>query len=354
MSEDEKKKDDRYKKLIKKTVNQQSELIDHKKQKKIMRKSKIKARLINGLNAISLIFIFYVVLSLITSFIYGYGENPRIDIYKNVIEYSINITRPNVNLRSGSSSTSLLKANIKGEFVKKIGGENIKIGELNKSFFLGNTGNGGIDIEGSRNGFYRPRGENDSNLDKVYEHLNILPEGTVVEAYLSFDKLYQINDILNKFEGENVDLIWLAVDTGDDEKEYSNKLVGFPYQVMWHEDDMITDSITVEKGKFFSQISSESKVSPEINAYGSGDIREANFIKTLRYLKQYESIVNRITYRFDIDETIDYVEKNGVEIYGMVITGPTKEVQKLLEKDFIKHIEINEVELMKNYNSYYY
>ena len=44
-------------------------------------------------------------------------------------------------------------------------------------------------------------------------------------------------------------------------------------------------------------------------------------------------------------ERIEYLKSHGVNIYGMVVTGPTKELLKLKENTWIASIRLGEVRL---------
>ena len=47
-----------------------------------------------------------------------------------------------------------------------------------------------------------------------WKRLEQLPEGTVVSAYVSFAELLETEVVFQRFEGKDIDLIWLAVDFG--------------------------------------------------------------------------------------------------------------------------------------------
>jgi len=60
---------------------------------------------------------------------------------------------------------------------------------------------------------------------------------------------------------------------------------------------------------------------PEVEAYGSGELREKNFIDTLELLKSYEAIADRVARGrpLDLEQRLDYLEANGVQLYRRVL-----------------------------------
>src|SRR5690625_917788 len=87
-----------------------------------------------------------------------------------------------------------------------------------------------------------------------WDRLEKLPEGTVTSAYLSFEELLDTETVFNHFKDEELQLLWLAVDTGveaaDKDGAYSmvREPVGFPSVPIWHEDDFILDFREEKKG----------------------------------------------------------------------------------------------------------
>lgn len=332
-----------------KNINQ----INYKNESKIIRKSKWKARFHNALTVICMFFIFTIITGIITSSFYSIGEPNRSEMYRDVIESTIAITQPNVYLRSTNSDAgAYFTLDIEGELQKKVGGEYIKAGNIEKKFLLGKTGYGGIkytlDKEYNSQLFIYPNISDGIIIDSDWHKLDKLPEGTVAEAYISFDKFYETDEILKKFKNKEVEVLWFAVDTGYDDKDLGiYEPIGFPSHPIWHHDDMILESREEQKGKFLSKVVSESRSSPSIEQYGSGDVRNENFIKTLELLKEYDSIAKNVGsfWRLDIERRLEYIYNNGVKIYGMVITGPSKEILKLKEEEWIKGVKLGEVRL---------
>jgi hypothetical protein len=326
---------------------------EHKNGKKILKMSKWKARIQNATTGICMFIVFAILSSLITSVFYSMGEPTRLEIYKDVIESTLGITQPNVRTMStGMSPNQFLTATIATKLVKRVGKEDIIIGDADYDFFLGRLNNRNLKYifdNSHRIIFDYPNGSIDQWMHKEWNKLEKLPEGTVSEVYLSLDKFYETDEILKKFIDKDVDLLWFAVDTGNEEKMITNP-IGFPEAPIWHSDDYILES-REEKGNFFTKVVTESSSAPTVEGYGSGKVRNENFIKTLQFIEKYDSIASEVApfKTRNIQEKIDYIQKNGVKIYGMVITGPTKEVLKLKEEKWISGMEVGEVRLWNWY-----
>jgi len=46
-----------------------------------------------------------------------------------------------------------------------------------------------------------------------------------------------------------------------------------------------------------------------------------------------------------LEERIPYIKKNGVHVYGAVVTGPTSELRKLQSNEAIRTMKVGEVKL---------
>ena len=51
-----------------------------------------------------------------------------------------------------------------------------------------------------------------------------------------------------------------------------------------------------------------------------------------------------------MSERYDYVKENGIEVYGVVVTGPTRELFKLSELETVHSPGIGDVELWNWFN----
>nr|WP_279615497.1 anti sigma factor C-terminal domain-containing protein [Paenibacillus typhae] len=62
-------------------------------------------------------------------------------------------------------------------------------------------------------------------------------------------------------------------------------------------------------------------------------------------MKEYKLLSGNAGLFSDLEESLSYIEKNGVQLYGVVVTGPVKELLELQEDAWISHIRIGEVRL---------
>lgn len=125
--------------------------------------------------------------------------------------------------------------------------------------------------------------------------------------------------------------------------------IGFPSTPIWHDKDMIIHSRETKKGLFGSRVVSEGANSPDYTI-GDGAILHDQFMKTLHFLENYESKVEKFTFEnINLSERIHYLENNGFQHYGVVITGPTKEILKLEKEKWAGNIIIDEVEFWNWY-----
>ena len=328
----------------------------NRRQTKILRLSKWKARLQNAFTVIGIFIIVTFISSVISIIFYSGGISGRTEIYRDVIKSAIAVTKPNVVLSGGNTHVDpFFTLSMKGQLEKEVGGETIIVGKVEKKFILGKTGFGGVEMYGNKDEkilFYPFDQRKEAYMNKDWDKLEKLPEGTVAEAFISLDKLYETDEVLGKLKDREIKPIWFAVDTGANDKEPQHDEVivypiGFPYIPMWHSDDAISSNRTVKKvGLFFKKETGSARY-PDVEEYGSGKLRNENFIKTLDFIKRYEGIANMITdYKtLNIQKRIDYIDSNGVKIYGIVITGPSKEVLKLKQEQWVKGIGIGEVRL---------
>lgn len=323
-----------------------------KNEKRIIRRSKWKARINNTLTVFSAFLIFTVISSIITAVFYSTGD--RGDTYRDVVSSAIAVSRPNTTVHLSSNAHYFFRMELTGNVLKQVGSERIQVGNYTQKFLLGLANIGMFNWMDERNGsgnvFYYPSPEGTAvggDANYQWKRLAKLPEGTVAEAYLSLDHLYTTDELLKQLEPLNLQPVWFGADTGPSTRE--NDVVvyplGFPYDPIWHADDMKRSAVTKEKTGWFSSVSSYSSVSPSVEAYGSGELRDANFIKTLKLLQEHPRLTRSAAHINHLDDSVAYLERNGVKLYGAVVTGPVKELLKLREASWVRHLQVGEVRL---------
>jgi hypothetical protein len=160
------------------------------------------------------------------------------------------------------------------------------------------------------------------NSAKEWRVLSGLPEETVVEAYISLTNLYSVEQVENSMS--NIDLTWAAIYTGTEETMLSKdgdvvSPIGYPVQPDQTYWSPFRDSIS----------------------------HEETFLNMLKELKPYEDIAVEVSphKNLELEERIDYIEKNGFKTYGVVVTGPKSEIEKLKNSELVRHMKLGEVKL---------
>ncbi len=324
---------------------------DTKKEAGIITRAKWKARIHNALTALAIIFAGTVFSGIVTTIFYTAGEPDRMSVYRDVVQSTIAVTEPNLMVRGGGTGVnSFFGMDLKGQLRKEIGSESVDAGEIQMSFFFNQVRYPERRMLLDSDNTWPFRYPTSSHpMDSEWGKLDKLPEGTVAESFLSFKQFFSTGEVLKKFADKNMNPVWFVVDTGFDDPEAhrSASIIGFPYQPLWHAGDWTVTNQTYKKIGLFNKVVASSASAPTVEAYGSADLRNENFIKTLELLRNYEEIANRAALAGDlrIAERIDYLNKHGVRIYGIVVTGPSKEILKLREEDWIAGMRLGEVRL---------
>ncbi|EHB54355.1 MULTISPECIES: anti-sigma factor [Paenibacillus] len=346
-----------------------------KKEKRIVRRAKWKARISNTLTVITAFLVITFLSSIGTALFYGVGDPSRNDKYRDAIASAISITMPNINVSLNSQGKTYFMQEIYGDMEKQVGSERVTVGEYTVNFLFGLPSvNADWKNGSSRQSqiFYRPdptpetssanpnedpREQSNKQTASAssaksgdWSRLEKLPEGTVAEAYVSFNRFFTTDELLKQFEKRNMEPVWFAVDTGPEDRFGNHDgvitdPVGFPSYPVWHHDDLTITSYKEEKRGWFGKIVSSGGHYPSLDTYGDGKLRNAHFIKSLRLMQEYKLISERVAPFIDVDASLAYVEENGVHLYGAVITGPVKELLTLREVSWVHDLRVGEVRL---------
>ena len=321
-----------------------------KKQKQLLQKAKWRHRTSNILMFIGFLIVFTIISSLLTSVYYGWGEEGgKGEKTSKLVNVITQMTMPNVYASRNSPEYGMfLNATLNKELRSKVGKEQKTVGKLNGTMFFDMVEmerewfNGQYDINLSfvypdffiqEDPYLYPVEEVWKLRDEIWEVLDLLPEGTVSEVAISFDQLYsidQVYSILSQYP--DLEIVWYAMDTGS-EVEHSNRfgpflhagegLFGFHEYSIW--DFMETNK--------------------SILARGDGKRREEAFINSLKFVSENEGKgwIRRYFYGESIQKRLDHVKKHGSKSYGVVLTGPTKELLKLQNVEQIQYASLGEV-----------
>ncbi len=323
--------------------------INDEKQKKILKNSKWKARFQTAFVALGCFIMLFIATSVLTAIYYSWGEPDRGDVYANVIDYTLTVTDPYGYLgRTSVNAKTLFRAEMTKDLKKQVGFDYMKVGELKVDFLFSLMGFPERSYDGRQSTnqplFTLPNSE--ASQMGEWERLEHLPEGTVVSAYVSFNELMETNEVLNMLKDKDIELIWLAVDSGVE--NHADGVVfapiGFPATPIWHDDDMTLDYHEEERGFLFGKIVSKGYSSPEYEV-GDNEVLHKQFLKTLQYLEGYESKAEKLYdgSRLKLQERINYINEHGIKHYGIVVTGPTKEMLSLQEENGVDSLQVDEV-----------
>lgn len=322
-----------------------------KKQKQIIRRAKWKNRVSNVVTVFISFILICTVLSTFTYFYYGiFDDNSKLSRAEKVLKAVTEMTMPNISAQGGGTNIHmLLNADLNYQMLRTIGKENEPIGEIHGKMLLNHlevnrswtAGSYDVKLE-----FYYPNVSNSVNKKYKSQLANVrtstwnalekLPEGTVSELAISFDDLYNLDQVFSLLENYDFDITWYAIDTGG---KNMPMLEDFPF----------SDAITGIWGfheytllEFTGESGSTRTLTRNGNAYEQAYKNMLTFlIDNEKYVRDYLPELKK----GDLKHMLDYMNKNGFKSYGVVVTGPTKELLKLRENNKIIYATLGEVDL---------
>ncbi|GIO24327.1 anti-sigma factor [Oceanobacillus sp. J11TS1] len=306
--------------------------INNDKQNKIIMSAKRKARWNTILLMLSIIFLILPFGYLSTVIYYKVNDRANNEIF--VLETIYSLTEPNLQVDDTQIElefTPFFGLHLSAPLYKEIGSETLKAGSYDSNLSLGFKRNESVNLTVKENtmnlrdrefSFIYPNQDIPSRLMNGLDKLNEIPEGTVTEAFLSLDKSYAPKEVESLLSDYDIKIVWNAVDTG-------------------LEDEMID-----KDGSVVTPIGyPEENTAPSNSSFTEEDNKDL-FVEQLNYLDTQKKITTSIMGEVSIasKERLDYINQNGIKIYGVVITGPTKEIQELGTQEEIRGIHIGEVE----------
>ena len=306
----------------------------------ILKKSRQKALTTNILISLAVLLLITPILTLLTYFYYGFGgqdarANTQIDVASDVIE----ITEPNMYVKRMELEEDIgfFSMDLNFDVFKRIGKEEYRVGEYDINYMLDqpefpernlmlDRPHPEIPQRDHASFFVHPSISVPYEFEREWDIVESLPDGTVVEAYVSFtdsmapDEVREINPGLDP----NIDFLWLAVDTGMESQIVDDQ--GLPVTPMGY--PIYQDPPTW---------------TPFDNRQDNEDV----FMGILKNLQKNEEQATKIARAktLALDERVNYIEENGIEIYGAVVTGPAPEIRKLQDNDQVRSLKVGEVKL---------
>ncbi|MFJ8518072.1 anti-sigma factor [Lysinibacillus xylanilyticus] len=326
---------DDYEKLI---ANSKEEIANIKDQSKFQKAIKrtiftSKSKLIFA--TLTMLLLIVPISFMLTLMYYAFGTKST--TLMEVASKTLYVTEPNTSLEEIEFDMSFSPFSMKLAFeqYKRIGEEDYKANKYDLRFFLGGLSKKEVTTSLERVAPKNPTETNpwlihpenkNLNLDigREWRVLDGLPDETVVEAYISFYDLMTVKEVEDAMP--NVDVVWAAVDTGVEKTNLSKdgyvvSPIGYPVQ---------RDSSTWSPFK-------------------DATSNEEEFKDILKTLENHEELATAISSakNLALPERIAYINKHGVKTYGVVVTGPKKDVLTSLEKmnKIVRYLKVGEVKL---------
>ncbi|MEY9977497.1 anti sigma factor C-terminal domain-containing protein [Lysinibacillus sp. RC79] len=324
---------DDYEKLIASSKAEIANVKDQSKYQKAIKRTIFtsKSKLIFA--TLTMILLIAPISFMLTFMYYAFGTKST--TLMDVASETLYVTEPNTSLEEIEFDMSFTPFSMKLAFdqYKRIGEEDYKANTYDLRFFLGSLSKKEVTTSLER---VAPKHQTETNpwlihpenrnseLDtgREWRILGGLPDETVVEAYISFNDLMTVKEAKDTMP--NVDVVWAAVDTGIDKTNLSKdgnvvSPIGYPVQP------------------------DNSTWSPFRDATSNEEV----FKDILKTMEKHEELATSISSakNLALPERIAYINKHGVKTYGVVVTGPKKEVLALEKLDIVRSLKVGEVKL---------
>ena len=342
--------------------------INEKKQQKILRRAKYKNRFSLALFMLALFILLSIVGTILSSLYFNFGgAEGRLYRTQKTAALLTEFTFPNVTVPAysepfplflsgagwGNSSSVEVKPYfaVRGSYAmqKRIGREDYPVGHIDINHFFsfmnvrwqwqGNSFDDYLYFVYPEEIFNADAGRKASQskeADQAWQALEMLPAGTVAEMSVSFDRTYTVDQVKALLADYDLDIAWYAISTGQEANPYYPQDRHGPlsaFQGVWGFPDMSQNMLSE-----YSTIRSD-----------DGAVREKYVLESMQFLADNEQTARKI-YRGDsnnlqIPARYKYVKENGIKVYGVVVTGPTKELLKLKDIAVISSPALGEVKL---------
>ncbi|WP_152657062.1 anti-sigma factor [Oceanobacillus sp. CFH 90083] len=310
------------------------EKLTESKQMDIIKASKLKARWNTILTSLTIILLIIPVTYFLTVTYYSVTNKANDEITATETMYSL--TRPNLqigDLEMKSEITPFFGLHLSAPLYKQVGKEIFNTGDYQTKITPGNNQNvsenlliNDVPMNTMDKEFVFHYPDNDTPLPEYlnqgWEQLQNVSEGTVTEAFLSLDRSYTSEEIEEIISDYDVDLVWNAVDTG------------------------VEKEMVDEEGRFVTPIGYPENNELPANSSFEAENNQELFMEQLQYLNKHKKLTDSIRKDISIaaQERLIYLEENGVGIYGIVVTGPSKEILEMEQQAEIEGIYIGETE----------
>jgi hypothetical protein len=302
-------------------------------QKKIIQSGKNRARMTNIMISLACLLFILPVLTLGTYLYYAIGG--RANHLMDVAAKTIYVTEPNMSVEEMEleEDIGIFSMDIMFDVFKRIGSEDYKAGEYSIHFYLDQPNFPKKEWKLDRplaevqmpetEVMVHPKNDVPFDTQSQWDLLKGLPDGTVSEVYLSFSKIMRPKEV-EELLSMDVESRWYAVNSGLESKGFDKE--GLPVSPIGYPSQIDTTTWSPFNGR---------------------ESNEKVFLDILKLLAKKEEVAVKVARAksLNLDERISYIEKNGIEVYGAVVTGPTAELRKLEQIKDIRAMKVGEVKL---------
>ena len=321
-------------------------------EKKLVKQGKKRSLVANVFSTVTLLFGVWIVGMILSGLYYGWNGMDRMENTQEALQVAIQTTLPNVQTESfATESTSPFRMRQRTHLIRQIGNDRIDLGELTAHYLftrLNVVSELPLSMRSNSPSFMTPTGdpveaeERFWNVEGAFIPLEQLPEGTMAELYLSFTQTMTMEELFELFRGRDLEINWMAVDIGSESGGFSTR-IGIPGESYLLRSNFETVSSTSE-GRITTNLSFISH--PE--RFGDVAFRESEFLTALAIMQAHPSITRHFfrSPELTFDEAVEYIHKNGIYIYGAVVTGPRNDLLELRNEEWIAHAQVREVRFL--------
>ena len=331
------------------TAEGESPVSDHGK---IIKKGRRKSRYANVFYTLAALAVLYLVGNILTMLYFGTGELSRSEQYMEALKVTVAATMPGVSISSGGAQISF-PAGVVFEYQqqRQLGGEFISDGFVSGNFSF-NRANIRVDhpFLGIRGQLLLPDPVTSWEIHpyqdlSAFDRLEQLPDGTMAEMFISFTELMKMEEVFEHFSQWDIDLRWMGVDTGSDRwGERYEVQFGMPHDGFQLERDLVETESSSERIGLFGRASYRSFMRELAQPFQDVAFREDEFLAALEIMADFPRISNNAALTWaDPGEALAYVEEHGIQIAGVLITGPTPELRALQGEPWINHAFLRDV-----------
>ncbi|HEU4964405.1 MAG TPA: anti sigma factor C-terminal domain-containing protein [Bacilli bacterium] len=313
-------------------------------QMRIFRRGKWRSRIINTVFTAGAVggacILLMVTNSLFSVWYQGPTEGDLFRTTRDMIEF----TKPGVTIGSSTTSGVGWTVETKYELRDQVGREQAGIGYFQHNLFFTSLSSRETWSENffkKRLYFHYPvadlddRGVIEQQNHAGWHTLEQLPEGTVAQLAISFDHLLTLDDYAKLADKYDLATTWYAVDTGL-EAPYLTDEAGMHQSALLGEGEVW--------GFPASQIGYIDESGDGRATGDSTDLQTKGFLQEMQYLADSKRLAEEMEPQLywlrnmphlshnTLADRLDYLQQNGVHLYGALVTGPTKELLKLRDE----------------------